>query len=149
MVWEIEEKIGCEVHAYSGQNCSGNRKVVEIYPSGREGDFRADQMRSLELHAPLGIRFVLMTAPGPGWEKHPWRAIVMTKGDSIDGDLNRPCVRIPHLEVESEPGAWRYDPDFMSSYAKAADLDDGHGWTYGMVGPLEGRIRGIRIDRVK
>ncbi len=149
MVWEIDDNIRCGVHAYTGTNCSGSRKVVEIFPSGREGDFRAAQMKSLELHAALGTRFILMTAPGPDWEKHPWRAVVMTKGDSFDGDLGKPCVRLPHLEYENPPDSWRYDPDFTASYPRAESLDDGKGWTFGRVGPLEGLVRGIRIDRVK
>ena len=149
MVWEIVDKVRCEVHAYSGQNCSGSRKVVEIWPSSRQGDFRADQMRSVELHAQHRIRFVFMTQPGPDWEKHPWRAVVMTPGHTEDGHLNRPCLRIPHFEVESPFDAWRFDPDFMASYPKAETLADGEGWTFGRVGPLEGHIRGIRIDRVK
>lgn len=148
MVWEVAENIRCEVHAYTGTNCSGSRKVVDIFPSGREGDVRAEQMRSVELHAPLGVRFILMTRPGPDWEAHPWRAIVMTKAHSIEGDLGKPCIRVPHLELENDPGSWRFDPDFMESYPRAESLKDGSGWTFGRVGALDGQVRGIRIDRV-
>jgi len=151
--WHIEGRIRATIHSFTGLNFSGQRSTTEIWPSGgRQGDeIDGSRLKCIGLIAPVGTRLTLITSSSEtGWERLPWRAIVLCEGSHFDSKQGRPAVQVPNIDVLDDYTSLRSDTDLEFSYPHADDLESGSGWTYGRTGTilLKCNIRQIRVDRV-
>ena len=149
MDWQIEKGVRCDIVTYKARNLAGKRGQVRIFPQGnRQGDVRGEDIGSMVIRAPHGVRVVLITEPGPGWRDHPWRCIRVLEGASLPARKpGLPGVRIPDLDLLDEHGAKKTDPDLESTYPRAASIEDGQGWTFGRIGRIKNRVQRIRVER--
>lgn len=153
MEWEIAPNSRVDIVTYSGQNFSGHRTHIEIFPSGKKAGAEIDgsQVQSVAIAGPIGTRVIFKTSVGPDWVEATWRAVEIKKGSAFKNKLGTPMVRIPNIDGLDKPDAQRCDPDFLTSYDIVASPDQGKSWTYGAVARLQlaGNIRGIVVDKVK
>ena len=151
MRWEIAPKLRFDLVAFAGINLSGERRVVEHHVmGGRQGDVQGEDLKSLAIVGPVGLRVLLMTKDDPeDWAKGSWRCARLLAGHNFATKEGRLCVRIPDLDWLDAFDARRTDPDLQCSFEEAAGLDHA-GWTFGHAGklPLKGNIRVIKIDLV-
>jgi hypothetical protein len=145
--WQIGENIRCDMVGFTKPSFAGTRHVVQIFPSGRQGDL-PDELSSLILVGPLGTRLVLVTTRVGEYTNAAWRCIDLVKGSAFQSRDGRPAVRIPDLELLDKPDAHRTDLDFEQTFDFAADLESGKGWTFGRPGPIKERVVLIRVERV-
>lgn len=147
MDWDIAENMRVDIVGYEKHNFSGQRHVVQIFPSGRQGDL-PDNLGSLFVTGPLGVRLVLKTSTVGDWQAAPWRCVQLVAGQVVEGRDGRPAARIPDLDLLDRVDAQRTDPDFEQSYPIAASLAEGRGWTFGRPGRIKDRVVQIRVERV-
>ena len=148
MQWQVERGIRCDLVAYAARNLSGKRSPIQWFPAGNSrGDVAPNDLASLVIRAPHGVRVILITEPGPDWKDHPWRCIRMVEGNTVPGaKTGLPGVRLPDLDLLDGFDAKKTDPDLESSYPHADGLD-GDGWTFGRIGRLKKRVQLIRIEK--
>jgi len=147
MDWEIAPNMRCDLVGYTKPGYAGTRHIVQIFPSGRQGDL-PEQLGSLAFVAPIGSRIVLVTSPATDWTGGPWRAITIVKGKAFRTKDGRPGVRVPDIDLLDAPDAHRTDPDFEQTFDFAESLQAGTSWTFGRAGPLKDRVLRILVDRV-
>lgn len=149
MRWEVAPKLRFDLVAFAGLNLSGERHVVEFHTmGGRQGDLRTEDLKSLAIIGPVGLRVVLKTSEDPeNWMSHSWRCVRLLAGHTFNTKEGRPCVRIPDLDLLNDFDARRTDPEFEESFLAATSLD-APGWTFGHQGrlPLKQQIRSIQVD---
>ncbi len=147
MEWEIVGRPRVDLVGYSKPNMVATRFQARIFPGGLQGDL-PDEMCSLVVRGLYGTRITLMTEPGPTWQEHPWRCVRILRGSSFPSKKKTglPGVRIPDLDQLDPVTSKRASRDFQSSYLALEDPADGMGWTFGRVGQLNGRIRGVRVE---
>ena len=149
MRWEVAPKLRFDLVAFAGLNLSGERHVVEFHTmGGRQGDLQTEDLKSLAIIGPVGLRVVLKTSADPeNWMSHTWRCVRLLAGHTFNTKEGRPCVRVPDLDFLTAFDARRTDPDFEESFEEAASLDAA-GWTFGHQGrlPLKQQVRAIQVD---
>jgi hypothetical protein len=151
MNWIIAPNMRCTLQFFTGINFSGTRTDIEVFPSGKNKELKEDEIQSVAVIAPKGVRIVLSSAPDiPSWEERAWRAIVFTDSDPFKTPEGKLAFRVPDLDHLDAPNARRTDPDFDQGYVQVKTLAEGTGWTFGRVGPapLKGHVQTIRIDRL-
>lgn len=146
MDWEIAENMRCDIVGFTKVGFAGTRHVVQIFPSGRQGDL-PDELSSIILVGPLSTRMVLVTSRVGEFTDAPWRCIDLVKGSAFISKDGRPAVRVPDLNLLDRPDAHRTDPDFEQCYDAAPDLASGKSWTFGRPGNLRERVVLIKIGR--
>ena len=152
MEWEIAPNSRVDIVTYSGQNFSGHRVHIEIFPSGKKGtDFDGAEVQSVVVAGPIGTRVIFKTSVGPDWVEATWRAIEIRKGHAFKNRIGTPMVKVPNIDGYDKPDSQRCDPDFVTSYDIVTSPDQGKTWTYGVIArlPLKGNIRGVMVDKVK
>ena len=147
MEWQIAENMRCDMAGYTKPGFAGTRHVVQIFPSGRQGDL-PDNLSSLILVGPIGTRLVLVTSRLGDFTDAPWRCIQLVKGKAFKSKDGRPAVRVPDLDLLDAPDAHRTDPDFEQSFDIVERMEDGTGWTFGRPGAIKERVVLIRVERV-
>lgn len=147
MEWQIAENMRCDMAGYTKPGFAGTRHVVQIFPSGRQGQL-PDNLSSLILVGPIGTRLVLVTSRLGAFNEAPWRCIQLVKGHAFKSKDGRPAVRVPDLDLLDPPDAHRSDPDFEQSFDIVDGLEDGQGWTFGRPGPIKERVVLIRVERM-
>ena len=147
MEWAIEANMRCDLVGYTKPGYAGVRHVVQIFPSGRQGDL-PDPFGSLAFIGPLGSQLVLVTHALGDWTLAPWRAIRILEGHAFRTRDGRPGVRVPDLDLLDAPDAHRTDPDFEQTFDFASSLEAGRGWTFGRAGALKDQVRLIRVGRL-
>lgn len=147
MDWQIAENMRCDLVGYTKAGFAGTRHVVQIFPSGRQGQLPAE-LSSLVVVGPLGTRVVLITSQVGDYTQAPWRCIDLLKGHAFKSKDGRPAVRIPDIELLDKPDAQRSDPELEQSFDMAASLEAGRGWTFGRPGALKERVVLVRVERV-
>lgn len=149
MRWEVAPKLRFDLVAFAGLNLSGERRVIEFHTmGGRQGELHTEDLKSLAIIGPLGLRVVLKTSEDPeNWMNHSWRCIRLLAGHTFDTKEGRPCVRVPDLDLLNRFDARRTDPEFEETFDEATSLD-APGWTFGHVGksPLKQKIKSIQVD---
>jgi hypothetical protein len=150
MRWEVAPKLRFDLIAFAGLNLSGERRVVEFHAmGGRQGDLQPEDMKSVAIVGPMGLRVVFKTSDDPEeWQRHSWRCVRLLAGHTFTTKEGRPGVRIPDLDLLNAPDARRTDPDFEELFEEAAGLEGAKGWTFGHAGrvPLKANIRAIQVD---
>lgn len=146
MDWIIADNMRVDLVGYTKTGFSGQRHQVQIFPSGRQGDL-PEELGSLFLAGPLGVRVVLVTSQVGDWTRAPWRCVQLMAGHAVKAQDGRPSVRIPDLDLLDKIDARRSDPDFEVTFPEAASLEAGTGWTFGRPGPIKDHVVQIRIDR--
>jgi hypothetical protein len=150
MRWEIPPKLRFDIVAFAGLNLSGERRVIEVHAlGGRQGDLQPEDLKSVAIIGPVGLRVVFKTSDDPEeWVKQPWRCVRLIAGHTFDTKEGRPCVRIPDLDLLNTFDARRTDPDFEEGFEEAASLADSTAWTFGRSGKvsLKTHIRAISVD---
>jgi hypothetical protein len=147
--WFIAPRVKCDLVGYSGVNLTGARYVVRIFPTGtRKGTFRTEELKSLVIVAPVGVRVVLCTSATAGWEELPWRCIRMTAENRFRNDKDQEGVRVPDLDWMDPADARKVSPDLQQSYPYVQTLAEGTTWTFGRRGAtaLKDQIRAFRLD---
>jgi hypothetical protein len=149
MIWEVAPKLRFDLVAFAGINLSGERRVIEFHTvGGRQGDVLTEDLKSMAIVGPVGLRVVFMTSSDPeNWQKHSWRCVKLLAGHTFDTKEGRPCVRVPDLDWLDAFDARRTDPDLQCSFEEAAGLD-AKGWTFGHAGklPLKNNVKTIKVD---
>ena len=150
MRWIVAPRMRAEIVGFTGVNFSGQRMVVDIWPSGVQGDIDGDRMKSIGIIARVGVRLVLRTSTAEtGWEQFAWRAIEVRPGQTFEArDGRRVGVQVPDLDLRDEPDAIRSNPMLSAPYAQVPSPDVRPDWTYGRLGELKSRVRVIAVDRV-
>ena len=151
IAWDIIGKHRVDIIAWSKPDMVARKSVVQIFPSGQQGELRTADVASMVIRAPLGTRVTLMTdATRERWA-HSWRCIRFIAGHVVPSSRRNglPGVRLPDLDRLDPVGARRTDRDLESSYPLVARPEQGTSWTFGAVGPLplKGNIIGIRVER--
>jgi len=149
--WQIGERVRCDIVGYKAPGLQGKRSTMRFFPTGsRQGRIAAEDLGSMVIRAPIGTRVVLMTHPGSGWFKKPWRCIRLMTGSVVPPAKGRLYgVRIPDLDLMHAWHAKKVDFDNQSTYPIADGLEDGTHWTFGGGGSggLKGNVQIIRIER--
>lgn len=147
MDWQIAENMRCDLVGFTKPGFAGTRHVVQIFPSGRQGQL-PDELSSLIVVGPLGTRVVLITSQVGDYHQAPWRCIDLIKGQSFKSKDGRPAVRVPDLDLLDKADAHRSDGEFEQSYDIAATLEAGKGWTFGRPGGIKEKVVLVRIERI-
>ncbi len=147
MNWDIAENMRLDLVGYTKPGFSGQRFPVQIFPSGRQGDL-PDQLGSLFVAGPHGVRIILKTSQVGDWQAFPWRCIQLLKGHTFVSRAGPPAVGVPDLDLLDKIDARRSDPDFESSFPIVDRFEDGTGWTFGRPGGIKDRVVEIRVERI-
>lgn len=153
MKWHIGPRVRATIIAFTGVNFSGNRLVVDIFPTGsHQGDeIDGSRLKCIGLIAPVGTRVILCaSASDEHWDAVPWRCIQIVEGSTMDTRAGKLGVQVPDIDVLTEPSALAVDPDSLTSYPHVERLADGTGWTFGRRGSTELKcnVRQIRVERI-
>lgn len=146
MEWQIAENMRCDIVGFTKPAFAGTRHVVQVFPSGRQGDL-PDELSSLIVVGPMGTRIVLVTSRVGDYHQAPWRCIDLVKGNAFKTKDGRPGVRVPDLDLLDKADAQRSDPEFEQTFDFAADLESGRGWTFGRPGAIKERVLLVRVER--
>jgi len=145
--WQIEDQMRCDLVGFTKPSFAGTRHVVQIFPSGRQGDL-PDSLSSLIVIAPIGTRLVLVTNRIGAYNDYAWRCIQLVKDHAFKTKEGHFAVRVPDLDMLDAPKALRTDLDFEQTFDLAADLESGTGWTFGQPGTIKERVVKIHVERV-
>lgn len=154
---KIELRLGkytrCDIVAYKAINLAGKRTTLRVFPTGSiQGKLFTEDIKSMIIRAPYGMRLILCTTNQDDWEEHPYRCITMEKGIVIPptepGSL--PGVRIPDLDFLSPPSTKRESESLQRTYPIIENFADGDGWSFGTVGStkIKDNIKMIIFERV-
>ena len=151
--WEVGPMVRCDIISYSGINYSGKRGQMRIFPTGsHQGAIEVENMGSVLLRAPVGVRMTFISTAGEQWEQEPWRAIEFSKANSIQSSVAKRlrAIRIPDLDYLDHFDAKATNPSGSTGYPHAASLNEGQGWTYGNQrdGGLKGKVQIIRLEKM-
>jgi hypothetical protein len=149
--WDIIGKHRVDIVAWSKPDMVARKSVVQIFPSGQQGELRTADVASMVIRAPLGTRLTLMTDSTSERWAHSWRCIRLLPGHVVPPSRRNglPGVRLPDLDRLDPVGSRRTDRDLESSYPLTEHPEQGTSWTFGAVGPapLKGNVIGIRVER--
>lgn len=154
---EIKLKIGqysrCDIVSYGATNRAGKRNTLRIFPTGsKKGKLFTEDLSSMIIRAPYGMRIILCSSDEDNWEDHPYRCMTMIEGIVIPppepGSL--PGIRIPDLDFMHPPSVLRSVDGFSKSYPLVKDFSDGTGWCFGTIGStkLKKNVKMIIFERV-
>ena len=151
--WEIGPKVRCDVITYSGPNFSGKKAKMQIFPTGsRQGALDGSSLASFIVRGPPGTRIVFVSHAGEEWETHPWRAIELSKENSIQSAKSKRLrgVRVPDIDYLDHFDAKTTNPAGSASYPNVDSLHAGSGWTYGRQadGGLRNNVAVIRVEKM-
>jgi len=151
--WEVGEMVRCDIVAYGGRNLSGKKTRMRLFPTGsQQGQILTQDMRSLFIRAPAGIRVTFIASPGEGWENRPWRSVVISKESSFQSAKSKRlrAVYVPDLDCLDEWSAKVTRAEGTSGYAHASSPENGLGWTFGLHQDdgLKGKVELIRVERM-
>ena len=155
---KIELRLGkytrCDIVAYKAINLAGKRTTLRIFPTGSiQGKLFTEDLKSMIIRAPYGMRVILCTTNQDDWEDHPYRCITIEKGVVIPptepGSLRG--VRIPDLDFLSPPSTKRESESLQRTYPIIEHFADGEGWSFGTIGgtKLKANIKMIIFERVE
>ncbi len=153
MEWTVAPRMRMDLVCFAGINLSGERRIVDVHAVGgrQGGEIAPEDLKSLVVLGAVGTRVVMKTVTTDDWEKHPWRAVIVTAKHHYRTKEGETGVRVPDLDWFDKPDARRTDPDMQESFPMAATLAEGMasgGWTFGLPGTLKQRIKAIVIDKV-
>lgn len=151
VVWHVAERMRADLVAYAAPNLAGKRSTAQVFPRSRKGKILSEDVRSMVIRAPHGVRLILCANATDDWEQWPWRCVRMLPGSTMPsprGEVGLPGVVIPDLDLLDPFHAKRTNPDLQSSYPLVDRLVDGTGWTFGRAGlpSLKAHVRMIRIE---
>jgi len=154
---DIQLRLGkysrCDIVAYKAINLSGKRSTLRVFPTGSiKGKIAVEDLKSMIIRAPYGMRIILCTVTVDNWEDFPYRCITMRKGESIPSaePNGLPGIRIADVDYQDEPDCKRLSETLLQSYSIAESFADGAGWSFGKVGSqkLKSSIKMIIFERV-
>ena len=154
---DIQLRLGkhtrCDIVAYKAINLSGKRTILRVFPTGStKGKIAVEDLKSMIIRAPYGMRLILCTVSADNWEDHPYRCITMIKGSSIPSNEpnSLPGVRIADLDYQDQPDCKRLSETLLQSYSLAENFADGSGWSFGRVGTtkLKSNVKMIIFERI-
>lgn len=154
----IEVRLGkytrCDIVAYKATNLAGKKTILRVFPTGSiQGKIVTEDLKSMIIRAPYGMRIILCTTNQDDWEDHPYRCITMEDGFVIPptepGSL--PGVRIPDLDFLEEPSTKKMSETLQRTYPIIENFDEGTGWSFGAIGStkLKSNIKMIIFERVE
>ncbi|MSP55487.1 MAG: hypothetical protein EXR69_07790 [Myxococcales bacterium] len=152
MEWTVAPRMRMDLVCFAGLNLAGERRIVDVHAVGgrQGGDVAPEDLKSLVVLGAVGTRVLLKTAPGDDWEKHPWRAILVTKAHHYRTKEGETGVRVPDLDWFDKPDARRTDTEVQETFPYAETYAEGLAsgeWTFGRPGPLKQKVKAIVIDK--
>ncbi|MEC7987289.1 MAG: hypothetical protein VX278_19115 [Myxococcota bacterium] len=143
----------CDIVAYSGRNFSGKKSILRIFPAGNtQGKLQVEDLASMIIRSPYGMRLILCTNTGNDWIHGTWRCINMLEEHSIPPPEKNtyPGVRIPDLDLFDAPESTRADEELISSYPIVSAVQDGSGWTFGKIAQskLKNNVHLIIVEKI-
>ncbi len=125
------------------------RRVVQIFPTGsRKGTFRTEELKSVVVLAPLGVRVTFCASTDPlRWTEAAWRCVRQVPGSRFTNAEGNTGVRVPDLDWLDRPDQRKRNEETQVSYPFAASFAAGAGWSFGRGGGLQDRVRAILVER--
>ena len=156
---EIKLQIGpqsrCDIVSYSGTSSSGKKTILRVFPTGsKKGKLFQQELSSLVIRAPYGMRIIFCSSKADNWEDFPYRCFTMIEGKVIPpvptepGSL--PGIRVPDLDAMHSPFTKINKDSMLTSYPLVQDFSEGEGWSFGTVGSrkLKRNVQMIIFERV-
>jgi len=143
----------CDIVAYKAINLSGKRTILRVFPTGSvKGKIAVEDLKSMIIRAPYGMRLILCTVSTDNWEDHPYRCVTMIKGKSIPSlEPNAlPGIRLADLDYQDKADCKRLSENLLRSYSITESFAEGEGWSFGRVGnpKLKSNVKMIIFERV-